>query len=235
MDNEFNKKEAPTKTNPEYLYKFRSLDGLEFVLDIVLYERLYCSLYTNLNDPFEGMFISIVNSFRSMRPGPPRPPHAIPVKEKKYKSIDDLPIDLSNTRICSLSSDCNDVRLWAHYADSQRGIAIQIKFSDSDSKLHEVYYSETFPEFEHRNFNTLNINDILTRKTKHWQYESEYRIINHEEFYSINDKISAIFLGPRIEDKRKELILKIVSGNIPVYSTRINKEKIQIEKDQRIN
>ena len=235
MENGLTQKGAPKKTNPEYLYKFRSLDELEFVLDIILYERLYCSLYTNLNDPFEGMFVSIVNSFRSMRPGPPRPPHAIPVKEKKYKSIDDLPIDLSNTRICSLSSDCNDVRLWAHYADSQRGVAIQIKCPDSDSKLHQVLYSETFPEFEHKNSNSLNISDILIRKTKHWQYESEYRIINHEEFYSIKDKISAIFLGPRIEDKRKELILKVISGNIPVYNTRINKENIRIEKDQRIN
>ena len=146
-----------------------------------------------------------------------------------------MPLDLSGSSICSLSSDCNDVRLWAHYADSQRGIAIQIRFDDSNLNLHEVRYSETFPEFDGRNIKKLDINKILTCKTKHWQYESEYRIINHKEFYSVKDRISAIFLGPRIEDKRKDLIQKIVPVNIPIFSTRINKEKIHIEKYQKLN
>ena len=235
MENNLIKNDAQANSNPEYLYKFRSFEGLEFLLDIILNERLFCSLYTNLNDPFEGMFVSIVNSFRSFRPGIPKPPHAIPYKEKKYKSIDELPLDLSGSRICSLSSDCNDVRLWAHYADSQRGIAIQIRFDDSNLNLHEVRYSEAFPEFEGRNIKNLDINDILTCKTNHWQYESEYRVINHQEFYSIKDRISAVYLGPRVEDKRKDLILKIVPGNIPIFSTRINKEKIHIEKHQKLN
>jgi len=235
MDNNLLEKEAQKKKNPEYLYKFRSFESLEFLLDIILNERLYCSLYTNLNDPFEGMFVSIVNSFRSLRPGPPRPYNMIPIKEKKYKSIDEFPFDLSGSRICSLSSDCNDVRLWAHYADSHRGIAIQIKFLDLDSSLREVLYSENFPEFDGRNTKNLDVNDILTCKTKHWQYESEYRIINRQEFFSIKGRISAVYLGPRVEDKRRDLMLRIVPGNIPIFSTRINKEKIHIEKNQRLN
>ncbi|MGB8764645.1 MAG: hypothetical protein WCD07_07625, partial [Burkholderiales bacterium] len=34
------------------LYKYRSFDNYEFLLDILINERLYCSIYKNLNDPF---------------------------------------------------------------------------------------------------------------------------------------------------------------------------------------
>ena len=40
------------------LYKYRSLENLEHVLDIILNQRLYCSTYPELNVPFEGLFIT---------------------------------------------------------------------------------------------------------------------------------------------------------------------------------
>jgi hypothetical protein len=48
MANNLQNKEAKEYKSPEYLYKFRSFEGLEFLLDIILNERLFCSLYTNL-------------------------------------------------------------------------------------------------------------------------------------------------------------------------------------------
>ena len=40
------------------LYKYRSLRrNLDFVLDILLNERLYCANYTALNDPLEGYYV----------------------------------------------------------------------------------------------------------------------------------------------------------------------------------
>ena len=38
------------------LYKYRSLHNLEFILDVLLNERLHCAPYTKLNGPFEGVF-----------------------------------------------------------------------------------------------------------------------------------------------------------------------------------
>ena len=43
------------------LYKYKSLADLEHVLDIILYERLHCSTYDKLNDPFEGLFLTTIN------------------------------------------------------------------------------------------------------------------------------------------------------------------------------
>ena len=41
------------------LYKFRSFENIEFTLDIIMNERLYCAQHKSLNDPFEGLFSTI--------------------------------------------------------------------------------------------------------------------------------------------------------------------------------
>lgn len=42
------------------LYKYRSLTNLEHVFDIILNQRLHCSTYPELNDPFEGIFETVL-------------------------------------------------------------------------------------------------------------------------------------------------------------------------------
>ncbi|MEI8205410.1 MAG: hypothetical protein WCG03_00870 [Kiritimatiellales bacterium] len=41
------------------LYKYRSLENFEYVLDIILNEHLHCAPYENLNAPFEGIFKAV--------------------------------------------------------------------------------------------------------------------------------------------------------------------------------
>lgn len=225
-------------SNPfQYLYKFRSLENFEFLLDILLHERLYCSLYQNLNDPFEGTFVSIVKKLKGMKPGPLIPPHVRVVHTKEYKTIENLPIDYSKNRICSLSSDYKDVRLWSHYADGHKGVAIKIDFNGLNESLHKVEYSDQLLTTIQKGKNIKEIlpSDILTAKTKHWIYESEFRIIYNQEYYTINNKIKGILLGQRIQEYRKDLLLKIVENSIPIYTTRLNHERIEIEIGQQIN
>ena len=82
------------------LYKFRSFDNIEYTLDILINERLYCSSHEALNDPFEGLFSTI----KWVGGGIARPiarsiarPIArsifggAPIRKKEYKSINDLP------------------------------------------------------------------------------------------------------------------------------------------------
>ena len=38
------------------LYKYRSLENLGRILDILLHERLYAANFKNLNDPMEGHY-----------------------------------------------------------------------------------------------------------------------------------------------------------------------------------
>jgi len=115
------------------LYKYRSLANLEHILDIILNQRLHCSIYPELNDPFEGLLIKITNltisDFIEMKRLPPMFVK-LPIKIEKIKEAKDLfGGEIDKVKICSLSSDLNDVRLWSYYADGHKGIVFEIDFS----------------------------------------------------------------------------------------------------------
>jgi hypothetical protein len=104
------------------LYKYRSFQNIDHILDILCHSRLYCAKYWELNDPFEGLFLANMPVYPLLQPFIKE--HVIP------KSIGDLSyIDNDNIRICSLSSSLSEVRLWSYYADGLRGIVLSIDFS----------------------------------------------------------------------------------------------------------
>ncbi|MCW8831230.1 MAG: DUF2971 domain-containing protein [Gammaproteobacteria bacterium] len=115
------------------LYKFRSLDNMDYALDIILNERLYCPEYSELNDPFEGLFNQLMpGSFDSGFD------NGFSTSNKTISNVDELLADSYHTRVCSLTSDLHDVRLWSHYADSHRGIAIELDFTNRIDDVTEV-------------------------------------------------------------------------------------------------
>lgn len=108
------------------LYKFRSLSNFEHVADIIQNERLYCPTYEELNDPFEGIFLHLWTvSFRNK-------------SQKKFAFPIKLEETLTKTRVCSLSSSINDVRLWSYYADVHKEIVFGIDFTGIESHVHDV-------------------------------------------------------------------------------------------------
>jgi hypothetical protein len=166
---------------------------------------------------------------------------------KTYKRVEDLDSSANDKiRICSLSSDLNDVRLWSYYADGHKGIVFEIDFSGLETKLHEVYYSEKLPwgvspqEVSVLLSEWTKPHDVLSRKTNHWKFESEYRIIDESKcleegkYFSIKGRIKTIYLGTRTSDIHRKLLTKIVPSEIPIYTTKINEKKIIVERDKLI-
>ena len=209
-------------------YKFRSLQNIEFVLDIIFNERLHCALYSNLNDPFEGLFHTITkptNNFLSSL-----------IKEiKTCKTIEDLYFEVEKSKICSLTKSLHDVRLWSHYADGHKGIAIEIDFSENEKNIYKVKYVPSIQEFElGKTFlGSLAINPlpthVLSFKTEHWSYEDEYRIIQSENYYSISGRIKSIYTGHRISNFHLDLLKKLVPSQIPIITTNINTKDIIVQ------
>ncbi len=213
------------------LYKYRSLQSIEFVLDILLNERLYCSTYDELNDPFEGLFLTTIASVIGLPGGLNILPGMGLGQGKVIKDIKDIKSEsFQKKRICSLSASINDVRLWSHYGDGHKGIAIEIDLPREETKLHRVNYSTELPSYS-PSFLTdpLDYVKVLTNKTDHWAYEAEYRIINEYEYFNISNKISAVYLGYRISDRNRDLLSKVVSKSIPFIETTINHHKIIVE------
>jgi hypothetical protein len=150
------------------------------------------------------------------------------------KDLFDDAIDIDKVKICSLSSDLSDVRLWSYYADGHRGIVFEIDFSGIE-KIYPVKYSEELPKGSITLLGQHRIHEVLSRKTKHWDFESEYRIIyesqNLEEgkYFGIKGRIKAIYLGTRTSELHSKLLDKIAPIEIPIYTTKINKKKIKVE------
>jgi len=211
------------------LYKYRSLKNLEFVLDIILNERLHCTEYQNLNDPFEGLFFSIFYPQRVYRGLP-----SLFSKIKSLKSVQNLSIFLSRTKICSLSSTLKEVRLWSHYADGHKGIAIEIDFPNELPYVHEVTYVDELREYGLTFLTSPTSEEVLSFKTRHWEFEREYRIIQEEEFFSIAGRISGIYAGIRTSNNHLALLTKLTPKEIPIFETKIDGRKIEIVPNRQI-
>ena len=221
--------------NPESLYKFRSFQNFEFIMDILVNERLHCSPYEDLNDPFEGTFVSVTKkaSMNLVGGGPRFGP---PKTTKEYRRVSEITKDEKQiARVCSLSKDYHDVRMWAHYGDGNKGLAIKIHFGEHNKNLHEVKYSKTLPSVLSKEEKNMDAVNVLTKKTDHWTYETEYRIITADDYYNINGRIKEILLGTRVRSRHANLLIKMIKDKYPIYSTKLDKDEIKIKKDQPLN
>jgi len=234
------------------LYKYRSLVNFERTLDIILNQRLYCSPYPELNDPFEGIFETTIYPnvfplvfpivFGSLTPANRR--GLVGLRSQAYKKVEVLlGGEIDKIKICSLSSDLNDVRLWSYYADGHKGIVFEIDFSGLEAIFHQVQYSEKLPWGAMPHVvrpERVKPEDVLSRKTNHWKFESEYRIIEESKnlsegkYFDIKGRIKAIYLGNRLSDPHFGLLTKIAGGQMPIYTTKINEGKIIVEPDKLI-
>jgi hypothetical protein len=213
------------------LYKYRSLNNIEFVLDILSNERFYCPRVDELNDPFEGVYMS-------------SPPRGIPGTKLYHLSenirprlarIND-PFDKGTSRrICSLSANPNDVRMWSHYADGHKGILIEVELDENDENLHRIEYVQHLKATSHTILTPLNLMNILTRKSYHWESEQEYRVIHEAEYFNVKGKISSVWLGLRTPRLLRELIQSISPTNTKVYSTTLDGESIEVVIDEELD
>lgn len=209
------------------LYKYRSFDNFEYIADILLNERLYCAHYESLNDPCEGFYVLNYGQSRYLSVRPP-PPVTLNIGESPspYYSINPK-IDLNKKRVCSLSANLDEIRLWSYYAESHTGIAIAIEIDDTS--VQSIEYHTTLPEFIP---NPISLSPpqpetILSKKLNLWSFEEEYRIITDEEYFPIKNRIKAIYLGHRINPRRLELLKKLVP-NIPIIETRLDPKQAKI-------
>lgn len=217
------------------LYKYRTLSNLDYTLDILFKERLHCAPYDKLNDPFEGLFLSVMHIGGPLNSSPLNfAPIGSSRKVTRPQSISELPIP-GGTRICSLSGANSDVRLWSHYAGGHTGIAIEVDIDPDTEFLHEVEYVDQLKEFSYSLLTAPESYEILKIKSKHWSYEEEYRLISNEQFFSVSRKITGVYLGLRISDHMQRMLLKVVGDYVPVYSTKLNEQEIKIELNKQVN
>ncbi|HEX4975521.1 MAG TPA: DUF2971 domain-containing protein [Pseudomonadales bacterium] len=217
------------------LYKYRTLSNLEYMVDILFNERLHCAPYNELNDPFEGLFLSVMHIGSPINSSPLN--FDLLGGSQKItapQSISELPIS-GGTRVCSLSGSNSDVRLWSHYAGGHSGIAIEVDIESDTECLYAVEYVDQLKQFSYGLLTSPESCEILKIKTKHWSYEKEYRLITDKPFFSVSGKITGMYVGLRTSDHMRKMLRKIVGNAFPIYSTKLNEQSIEIELNKQVN
>lgn len=208
------------------LYKFKSLNDFDRVLDIIVCERLYCAPYRELNDPFEGML-----DIKFQSPFPPNSPLIDPINELTAHTHTEVG-EFQNPdghvwRICSLSSTIEDIRMWGLYGDSFKGVAIEIELDDATPQLYPVTYSPLPPLVLDPNTTDFDPIDCLTSKVEQWSYENEQRIITTNVFHGVEGKITGLYLGTRVS-KAHKAIFNALNLDVPVRDTYLDKTKLKV-------
>lgn len=86
--------------------------------------------------------------------------------------------------LCCLSANNDSILMWAHYAQDHRGYCLGFEATDSTpffGEAQEVHYAAEYPVVDFfRTPPADQVDLIFLTKFNGWSYESEYRIIDHE-------------------------------------------------------
>lgn len=222
------------------LYRYTGLKRLDSDSDKRVFsfdtDNLYLSKNGSQNDIFEG----------------------IAQTDYSFTSIEECIKALSNvTLLKCFTEDPKNNLMWAHYADSYKGICVEydLRWASEEVKkmLFPVVYRKKPEHF-------ISVDEILSGKERGakdylrdskgifaekpfcWKYEKEWRICDMNYDESVSGKniefpyITKIFLGPRIEQENKKKVLAAVKAHnekskeqIAVYTTKLRENTYDIE------
>ncbi len=144
-----------------------------------------------------------------------------------------FPKQIEELGILCLTESCDNLLMWAHYADSHRGFLIEFD-ADADffhnqrsghdefGYLRQVVYTEKRPSII---LSKMDFSVFLTKGLE-WQYEREWRMFmpikqadkifdNGVSLFSFPKKmIKSIYLGANISDTTTQEILKILKNDV---------------------
>jgi hypothetical protein len=147
----------------QLLYKYRSLQNFKNFVDIILRNRLYASVYKEMNDPMEGQYYYRQGDY----------------DRQVLRSIRE---NKRNLRICSLSRNNHHDLMWSHYADGHRGVAIGVSIDRDLVDIRPVIY-EGLHNLSGQIAEDEAAREILSHKLNVWSYEEEERVFITESQY----------------------------------------------------
>jgi hypothetical protein len=210
-----------TYAKPTELFRYRSLKKFDRELEAIEQKFLYCSAFTELNDPMEGMFRSH-----------PR----LRLSDNYRTAIESIFENKTNTGICSFSEVNDNAPMWAHYANGFTGICVAYSFSKlldavaQDATFVRVFYNQAVPTVSQSGPEEAKM--ILSYKNYGWRYEREWRMFGPLEkvSYAQTECVTQVYLGSRMTDKNRDpIITRLHTLNIETQDMTIDKYSIGFE------
>lgn len=127
------------------------------------------------------------------------------------------------TGVFSLTDRHDNELMWAHYAESHKGFAIQYyhKAIVNEKGFFRVEYRNTPPILKNiidkvEGLSTQDmLREILGVKSESWRYENEVRIVldtSGNKSFDAEKAIAGIYFGANIDDETEEYIYKKLQG-----------------------
>lgn len=243
---------------PQRIYKYRSLSGeygREAIENAIIHHRLYWQSPLEFNDPFDCDPIFyfgdserqrqafIRNGPRSTLTGPrvERMRQIADLKRRPHEAMaqvlrNEWPNWMAETAVTCFSGKNDDLLMWAHYADSHRGVCLIFDESiEDDFFTLSVSYESVRPR---ANICTMGPADImkvtLLTKSTHWEYEDEYRIIAYRKLRGYKNFPSkclvGLVLGAKISADDEGFVLGLLTkrASLEVYRAQIDSSQFKI-------
>lgn len=195
-------------TAQDTFYKYKSLDNFEYLLDLLLKERLYAARYDELNDPMEG--IAKIDGT---------------IPEDKEQEWNEL---INRFRIVCFSRDQDNLLMWSHYADGARGCVVEFQLID-DQKVHKVSYNKK-PMLTQNQITKEKAEEVLTYKRKPWKYELESRCLLDGNNHFLAIRIKSLTFGSRAAKEKVDLLQHILSLCKPDLKISVKSEQKLVNK-----
>lgn len=149
--------------------------------------------------------------------------------------------------ICSLSGAVDQPLLWAHYADSHRGLAIEFDCAHRPfSFALRVKYQNEYPSIGYP-FQVKEPFDVLATKSDIWEYEEEFRILynrtstppgTYEDQSAVVEKsaLKAVYFGAKMSCACKESVVEMIERgpfDPEVYDVSLSRSEYSLDFHQR--
>jgi hypothetical protein len=197
-------------------YKFRSSTLIPFALDIIFENRLYCSDWRGFNDIVEGT-----------------PVISCPRGRKRYfqAHADAVQKHMERLRVCSLSLTFDSHLLWAHYASSWDGLAVEVEIPEPSQNVHNVDYRGFMCPLDPDHHSVEeDARRVLSTKHVEWRYEQEIRIITESQWFNLATPVRRVIVGSRMNPAMLEgLRIICEKKNVALRRTGIGDEGIDAD------
>lgn len=233
---------------PTKLYKYKDIsgEGIDHVEDMLRNNRLWYSSPQKFNDPFDCRCLFEVEHDRNKvvrrkaeflikhnkatlagaiaqaaREVPTNPEELRRFRDQQFRGHS---IRAENTGILCLTTDCDNILMWTHYARNHTGICIEFRVRTENDSEHIDFFGRAFPvEYtDHMpvtNFMQDNWEDVVRKafftKSSWFEHEREYRRILMNEGEGLkpipHGIVSAIILGCDIDARARERVVTACS------------------------
>ncbi|MDE7088573.1 MAG: DUF2971 domain-containing protein [Prevotella sp.] len=212
---------------PKTLFKYTTLETLKKGLEM---PSVYFSAATDFNDPFELKYkldsnytkddwIAYFNKREPQREGCEALAEWYmnnPQKAHEFVS-GSIEEQIKDTGILCLTTHNDNLLMWAHYADSHRGVCIEYVTMNhimASGILKKVKYSNQYIRFNYIK-EPDRLKKCIFHKSCQWSYENEYRIVRQgsvKEPIGIPPKaIKGIYFGCNCSDNKINEIREIIN------------------------